>query len=111
GFLPPEPAHVSDPVAEAATPGRGRGTGHISYTIKPLAGLPTGSQIRNVATVVFDENPSIATDQVDENDPSKGSDPAKQTLVTIINGPPASHVNALTPKENDSFTVNWSGDD
>ena len=89
----------------------GQGQGQITYTIKPKAGLPTGTTITNVATIVFDANPSIATDQLNPHDTSAGSDPAKQTLVTIINGPPASHVIALTPKENDSFTVKWSGDD
>ncbi|HEY2415142.1 MAG TPA: RHS repeat-associated core domain-containing protein [Pirellulaceae bacterium] len=111
GFLPPEPAHVSDPVAEAATPGRGRGQGQITYTIKPMAGLPTGTTITNVAKIIFDANPSIATDQKNPHDASAGSDPTKQASVTIINGLPASHVVALTPKENDSFTVKWTGDD
>ncbi|HLJ95963.1 MAG TPA: hypothetical protein VKU02_22505 [Gemmataceae bacterium] len=32
-FLPPED-------------GTGRGTGHMSYTIRPMADLPTGTQIR-----------------------------------------------------------------
>ena len=49
----------------------------------PKAGLPTGTQIRNVATVTFDVNPPITTDQVNENDPSQGVDPAKQDLNTI----------------------------
>ena len=111
GFLPPEPAHVSDPVAEAATPGRGQGQGQITYSIKSLAGLPTGTKITNVAKIIFDENASIATDQVNPHDASAGSDPSKQALLTIINGLPKSHVIALTPKENDSFMVKWTGDD
>jgi RHS repeat-associated protein len=111
GFLPPEPAHVSDPVAEAATPGRGRGQGQLTYTIKPEGGLPTGTVITNVAKIFFDENPSIATDQKNPHDASAGSDPSKQASVSIINGPPVSHVIALTSKENDSFVVKWTGDD
>jgi RHS repeat-associated protein len=111
GFLPPEPAHVSDPVAEAATPGRGRGQGQITYTIKPKSGLPTGTVITNIAKIVFDANASIATDQKNPHDASAGSDSTKQALVTVINGPPASHVKPLPPLENDSFTVTWIGDD
>jgi hypothetical protein len=75
GFLPPED-------------GTGRGMGHFSYLIKPKAGLADGTQIRNVALVTFDANPSIATDQVDPHDPSQGIDPAKQDLVTIDARPP-----------------------
>jgi RHS repeat-associated protein len=49
GFLPPED-------------GTGRGWGYISFMIQPNAGLPTGTQIRNVALITFDQNPAIATD-------------------------------------------------
>ena len=62
GFLPPED-------------GTGRGMGFFSYIVQPKAGLTTGTQIRNVALVTFDLQPSIATDQVDDHDPSKGIDP------------------------------------
>ena len=49
GFLPPED-------------GTGRGEGYISYTIQPKAGLPTGTQITNVALVSFDwQQPSPPT--------------------------------------------------
>ena len=99
GFLPPED-------------GTGRGMGHISYTVSPNAGLPTGTQIRNVADVSFDEQPIIATDQVSETDPTQGTDPAKEALVTIDAGPPTSSVAALPPTEaSTTFTVSWSGQD
>ena len=81
GFLPPEN-------------GTGRGTGYVSFLIQPNAGLPTGTQIRNVANVTFDTNPAIATDQVSETDPSQGVDSTKQALATIDSGPPTSSVNA-----------------
>jgi RHS repeat-associated protein len=48
GFLPPEN-------------GTGRGQGHISYTIKPKADLPIGTQITNSATISFDLNPPMKT--------------------------------------------------
>ena len=99
GFLPPED-------------GTGRGMGHISYTVSPLANLPTGTQIRNVADVSFDDQPIVATDQVSDSDPTQGVDPAKQALVTIDAEPPASTVAALPAQETSStFTVNWSGQD
>ena len=100
GFLPPED-------------GTGRGMGYFSYIVQPKASLPTGTQIRNVALVTFDlQQPSIATDQVDDHDPSKGIDPNKQALNTIDAGPPTSSVAPLPAIENSpSFTVSWSGQD
>src|SRR5262249_34163075 len=98
GFLPPED-------------GTGRGMGYVSYTAMPKAGLPTGTEIRNVASVVFDINPAITTDQVDENDPSQGVDPAKQCLNTIDAVAPTSSVAPLTAFSPASFTVSWSGQD
>jgi hypothetical protein len=99
GFLPPED-------------GTGRGMGHVSYTVSPKSGLPTGTQIRNVADVSFDAAPIIATNQVSETDPTQGTDPAKEALVTIDAGPPTSTVAPLPPQETTpNFTVSWSGSD
>lgn len=98
GFLPPQD-------------GTGRGQGHFSYIIRPKAGLPTGTQIRNVALVTFDLGETIATDQVDDHDPSKGTDPAKEALVTIDALPPTSTVSPLPALSPASFTVSWSGQD
>jgi RHS repeat-associated protein len=98
GFLPPEN-------------GTGRGMGYFSYTVSPKANLPTGTQIRNVASITFDANLPITTDQVDPHDPSKGIDPAKQDLNTIDAGPPTSSVNPLPAASRPSFTVTWSGAD
>jgi RHS repeat-associated protein len=99
GFLPPED-------------GTGRGLGHVSFVVKPRAGLATGTAIRNVALVRFDFQETVATDQVDDHDPTKGTDPAKEALATIDSAPPTSRVQALpavtyTP----SFLVSWSGAD
>ena len=74
GFLPPED-------------GTGRGMGFISYTISPKAGVTTGAQITNVALISFDGQPQIATDQVDDNDPSKGIDPSKERSTRSIRSP------------------------
>ena len=62
GFLPPED-------------GTGRGKGYIGYTVQPKAGLPTGTEIRNVALISFDGQTIIATNQIDPQDPAAGTDP------------------------------------
>ena len=99
GFLPPED-------------GTGRGDGYVSFLIQAKAGLPTGTQIRNVAQIQFDLGEIIATDQVNDDDPSQGVDPTKQALNTIDAGPPTSSVNPLPATESSpSFTVSWSGQD
>jgi YD repeat-containing protein len=99
GFLPPDD-------------GTGVGDGYISYYLNPGSDLPSGTEIRNVALITFDANAAIATDQVDEHDPSKGSDSAKQALVTIDSVAPNSSVIALPLTTNTaSFTVSWSGTD
>jgi RHS repeat-associated protein len=97
GFLPPED-------------GSGRGMGHVSYIVKPRAGLPSGTAFRNVALVRFDFQETVATDQVDDHDPSKGTDPAKEALATIDSVPPTSSVSPLPAfTGSTSFTVSWSG--
>jgi RHS repeat-associated protein len=99
GFLPPDD-------------GTGRGKGYFTYVVAPKSGLPTGTQIRNVASVVFDVNAPITTDQVDDNDPTKGIDPNKEDLITIDAGAPSSHVASLSATETSTnFTVSWSGQD
>ncbi|HEV8062957.1 MAG TPA: DUF4214 domain-containing protein [Gemmataceae bacterium] len=98
GFLPPE--H-----------GTGRGMGYVSYLVDQKSGLPTGTQITNVALVTFDSNQAIATDQVNDDNPSLGIDPTKEALVTIDAGPPASSVTALPQFSPGQFTLSWSGSD
>jgi RHS repeat-associated protein len=98
GFLPPED-------------NTGRGQGHFSYTVRPRAGLPTGTQIRNIALVTFDFGETIATNQRDPHDPTQGTDPAKEALITIDAGPPTSSVNPLPMASSPSFTVSWAGMD
>jgi hypothetical protein len=84
GFLPPD---VNPP----------EGEGGVLFTVMPKAGLSTGTQISNQATVVFDVNAPIST----------------QTWVnTIDNTPPTSSVLALPATESSpSFQVQWSGSD
>ncbi|MCP4699130.1 MAG: hypothetical protein GY862_20100, partial [Gammaproteobacteria bacterium] len=49
--------------------------------------------------------------QVDPHDPSQGTDPAKEALVTIDAFVPHSAVASLPETSNSSFTVSWSGSD
>ena len=98
GFLPPED-------------GSGRGDGYLSYTISPKANVASGTMISNVADIVFDDGLSIATDLVNDEDPSQGIDPTKQATMTIDGSAPISHVNALPVNVPATFGISWSGTD
>ncbi|MGO9204263.1 MAG: dockerin type I domain-containing protein, partial [Limisphaerales bacterium] len=99
GFLPPED-------------GTGRGQGHVTYTIRAKAGLPTGAQLANVALISFDLEPQIATDQVNDSDPAAGIDPSRECLLTIDSTPPTSAVLPLPAVQTTTnFVVTWSGTD
>jgi hypothetical protein len=104
GFLPPN-------VTEG--PGAGRGQGHLSYVIRANTNLvSTGTEIRNVAWITFDQQPAIGTDWKDPHNPGLGIDTNKQALVTIDADPPTSSVASL-PSEAPSawFNVAWAGND
>ncbi len=99
GFLPPEDD-------------TGRGQGFFSFVIDHVGGLPSGTEIRNVADIVFDFSATIATNQVDPLDPSQGTDPNKEALVTIDAGTPTSSVTELPAAAvTNDFIVDWSGQD
>ncbi|MFH1276958.1 MAG: CARDB domain-containing protein [Candidatus Eisenbacteria bacterium] len=51
GFLPPNDS-------------TGRGEGHVTFTIRPDPEAPAGTEIRNKATIVFDTNDLIETNEV-----------------------------------------------
>jgi len=99
GFLPPED-------------GTGRGQGHVTYTIHAKAGLPTGTQLVNVALISFDNEPQIATDQLDDSNPAAGIDTTKEALITLDSVPPTSHVLSLPPQSQLlQVPVSWTGQD
>lgn len=99
GFLPPEDD-------------TGRGQGHFSYLIHAKSNLVTGTAIRNVATITFDVNAPIATNQRDPHDASQGTDPTKEALVTIDAAGPTSNVTPLPSfTTNPTFNVAWTGHD
>jgi len=84
GFLPPDVNGIE-------------GQGAVLFTVMPLATLPTGTQIVNQATVVFDANAPIQT---------------QTWLNTLDVNPPTSNVTALPATENAfTFPVSWSGTD
>jgi RHS repeat-associated protein len=99
GLLPPED-------------GTGRGKGWFSFIVKPKAGLPSGTAIRNVALIKFDANDPIATNQIDPHNPAAGTDPTKEALVTLDDGPPTVTL-TLTPTGvgGTNIDVRWTGDD
>jgi len=99
GFLPPED-------------GTGRGQGYISYFILPNNDLSTGHEIRNIAEIVFDNQPPITTNQIDPHDPSKGTDPLKEALVTVDAEAPTSSINELPSISTSThLLISWSGSD
>ena len=99
GFLPPED-------------GTGRGMGYFNYIIESKPDLSTGTEIRNVAYIMFDGAETIGTDWVDPHDPSQGIDTNKQALVTIDADPPSSEVTGPSgAATNANFTVCWDGSD
>lgn len=71
GFLPPED-------------GSGRGQGSVLYVVRARDSIQNRSVlVRNVARITFDYQETIATNQVDPHDASKGTDPNKEAWVTL----------------------------
>lgn len=73
------------------------GEGWVSFTIKPKEDLPSGTEIRNKATIIFDVNPPMSTGEV---------------LNTIDALPAGSSVLQLAQEQPlSNFEVQWSGAD
>lgn len=90
---------TTDPVAGFLPPNTNppQGEGQVLFTVSPKKGLATGTQVRNLATVVFDANAPLNT---------------PQWLNTIDNSKPVSQVLTLAPAQTSAnFTVQWSGSD
>jgi hypothetical protein len=89
---------VTDPLAGFLPPDNaaGQGEGYVTFSIEPISGLATGSQITNQANIVFDVNAPILT-------------PTTTNLLDIT--PPTSSVAKLPASSPQSFTVSWSGSD
>jgi hypothetical protein len=84
GVLPPD---SPDPI----------GQGHVTFTIQPAAGVPTGTVITNEASIVFDNNDPINTN------PTTNTVDAVPPTSTVLTLPSA----VLTT----NFTVSWFGTD
>ncbi|MGB2987988.1 MAG: hypothetical protein WBE26_19135, partial [Phycisphaerae bacterium] len=100
GFLPPNQEEIFYPDPEDPNdPPRmiHPGEGYLSYSVQPVPDLPTGTEITNMASIVFDWNNPIDTPEV---------------LNTIDAEPPTSAVDPL-PAEMPyaHFEVCWSGED
>ncbi|TWU39629.1 carboxypeptidase regulatory-like domain-containing protein [Novipirellula artificiosorum] len=73
------------------------GEGFLRYRVQPKNQLPSGTEIRNQASIVFGVNDPILT---------------PETVHTIDRGAPASSVSALDEVVRTAeFTVSWSGED
>jgi hypothetical protein len=74
--------------------------------------LPTGTELRNITLISFDEQTVIATNQINPLDASAGTDPNKEALNTIDADGPNSFVLSLpeTVPAGD-LQVDWSGTD
>ena len=92
--LPP-----SDPLAGFLPPNviSSEGAGRVLFTVMPKAGLPTTTEIRNAARIIFDENDPIDT---------------PEWVNTIDNTLPASAVTPLPATSTDpNVVVQWGGAD
>ena len=84
GFLPP---NLNPP----------EGDGSVLFTVMPKDELPTGTEIRNAGSIVFDTNTPIQT---------------PEWLNTLDNDEPSSAVVPIDSTQNTaSFTVEWAGTD
>jgi hypothetical protein len=90
---------TDDPLAGFLPPNRNapEGEGQVLFTVGLKSGLPTGTEIRNKARIVFDTNAPIET---------------AEWLNTLDNSRPTSKVSQLSAEQSAlSFNVNWSGED
>jgi hypothetical protein len=90
---------TEDPVLGFLDPNdfTGRGQGYVQYNITPLANLPTGENILNRATIIFDYNSPIVTNTWENN-------------IDLV--APISQVVGLPDEVNQpGFDVTWNGED
>ena len=73
------------------------GEGWVTFSVRPKPDLPDGTELRNTATIVFDENEPIQTNVV---------------VHTIDAAPPTARVSVLPETQPlPRFVVRWSGED
>ena len=81
--------------------------GYISYNIKAKQNLTTGTEIRNIAYITFDYTETIATNQIDPHDPSAGTDPNLECLITIDAHLPDSYIEPLNAESLSPLALNY----
>jgi len=101
GFLPPNQEAIFYPDPNSPDPNSPvmihPGEGYLTYSVRPVADLPTGTQITNQATIVFDWNAPMDTPVV---------------LNTIDAVGPTSAVSPLPPETHDAhFDICCTGQD
>ncbi|HCU34893.1 MAG TPA: hypothetical protein DGT21_05380, partial [Armatimonadetes bacterium] len=94
-FLPPDVSEDDHrtPWNDAVAP---QGGGWVTYSVQPRGDVPTGTVIRNAASITFDANEPIVTDTV---------------ALTVDSGAPASCLGALPASVSETFTVRWWAED
>jgi hypothetical protein len=86
--------------------------GYVKFSVQSRPDVADGTPIRNIAHIRFDANEIIATNQVNPLDPSQGTSPDREALVTIdalppsITAGPAFEFDTPTPR----VTVQFSED-
>lgn len=98
--IDPETGEIpEDPLAGFLPPNdeEGSGEGYVTFTVRPLTAIPTGTVITNRATIYFDHEEPIETNEV---------------FNTVDGESPSSSVDPL-PEVTESSTANisWSGSD
>ena len=89
-----------------------RGDGFLTYTVRKKKDSTTGTEIRSVANIQFDFGEIIATNQIDPHDPTKGTDPSKECLLTLDVTAPAAVLDSLEETtQKKSVMLNWAGSD
>lgn len=85
GLLPPNDPNTHD------------GEGYVTFQIRPQPDAPTGTEVTNLATIIFDTNPPIVTNEVFNTIDSVAPD-------SSITGPSGE-------QPEPSFDVTWAGSD
>ncbi len=92
--------------------GTGRGMGHINYVVKARPDATTGTELNGVALITFDNNESIATNQIDPHDPTRGTNPALEARNTIDADVPVSAITTASGTQGSRLIqLNWQGTD
>ena len=88
---------MSSPASASQRDAAAGGQATLLYSVSPKASLASGAVVCNQATVVFDSNAPINT---------------QNYCNTLDKTPPVSHVQSLARSQNtNAFTVQWSGTD